>query len=129
MQRVQSRDQLAAGEVARGAKDDDSVRHKGVSQNRIEVNPPSQYKSSPVIYEPARRDSSSSAAPTSSWGSPKRCMGVPRMIFSTRSASRILRFCSAGKKPGHNTFTRTFFVAYSRARFLVRLTTAAFAAE
>ena len=30
------------------------------------------------------------------------------MMFSTRSWSRILRFCSAGKKPGQSTLTRTF---------------------
>ena len=39
-----------------------------------------------------------------------------------------LRFCSAGKKPGHKAFTRTPRGASSRATFCVRFTTAAFEA-
>ena len=42
---------------------------------------------------------------------------------------RILRFCSAGKKPGTSVLTRTPFGAHSRARFFERLCTAAFVAE
>ena len=46
-------------------------------------------------------------------------IGVWTMILATRSLSRILRFCSAGKKPGQSELTRTPFWANSRATFLV----------
>jgi len=51
-------------------------------------------------------------------------MGVCDMIERMRSASRIWRFCSAGKKPGHKALTRTLWGANSRATLRVRFTTA-----
>ena len=65
----------------------------------------------------------------SSRASPKRFIGVCPMMLATRSGVSTLRFCSAGKNPGTSTLTRTFFGAHSRARFLVRLCTAALVAE
>ena len=71
----------------------------------------------------------------SSCDSPKRFIGVwPQMDFvravgEPSSLKSSLRFCSAGKKPGVSVFTRTPFVAHSRARNCERLRTAAFAAE
>src|SRR5213078_4756984 len=59
---------------------------------------------------------------------PKRFMGVWARILATRSGCRILRFCSAGKKPGERALTRIPWGAHSRARFMVRLSTAAFVA-
>ena len=65
----------------------------------------------------------------SSRASPKRLAGVwPRMAV-TRSGERIFRFCSAGKKPGTRTLTRTRCGAHSRARLSDRLCTAPFEAE
>ena len=56
---------------------------------------------------PALGETNSSKAPISSSGSPKRCIGVCRMMLSIRSWSSSLRFCSAGKKPGQMALTRT----------------------
>ena len=78
---------------------------------------------------PAVRESIRMVAPTSSWGSPKRAIGVFCMIFSIRAGSRILRFCSAGKKPGERALTRTPIGASPRAAVWVRWVTAAVAAE
>ena len=50
-------------------------------------------------------------------------------LLVTRSGVSTARFCCAGKKPGTRMFTRTFFGAHSRARFLLRLCTAALVAE
>ena len=55
---------------------------------------------------PAPSLASSSVAPTSSRASPKRFIGVCPRIEATRSGDRILRFCSAGKKPGQKGNTR-----------------------
>src|SRR5262249_23463518 len=138
--RKERRHQLAAGQIAGRAEDDNRVGHASLLPNCcpwslvpnqivIAVKPPSTKKSAPVMKLPPRSDSSNSAAPTSSLGSPNRPIGVCRMIFFTRSGSRILRFCSAGKKPGQSALTRTLCEANSRATFFVRLTTAAFDAE
>ncbi len=58
--------------------------------------------------------------------SPKRPSGVWPTIAAVRSGVRIVRFCSAGKKPGTSTLQRMPSGPHSRARFLVRLCTAAF---
>ena len=65
----------------------------------------------------------------SSRASPKRFIGVWPMMLVTRSGVRTFLFCSAGKKPGTRTFTRTRAVAHSRARLSERLCTAPFDAE
>jgi hypothetical protein len=51
------------------------------------------------------------------------------MMLATRAGVSTLRFCSAGKNPGTSVLTRTRWGAHSRARFFVRLWTAAFVAE
>ena len=68
---------------------------------------------------PATGAQSRIAAPSSSSGLPKRFIGVLFMIDAVRSGERIFLFCSAGKKPGQSTFTRTPLGASSRATFLV----------
>ncbi len=70
-------------------------------------NPPSTMSSSPVMNDPALSLASRRVAPMSSRASPNRAMGVCPMMLATRSGLRMLRFCSAGKKPGTSTFTRT----------------------
>ena len=52
-----------------------------------------------------------------------RSLGVPSSLKSN------FLFCSAGKNPGVMLFTRTPFVAHSRARNRVALSTAALEAE
>ena len=59
------------------------------------------------MNEPAAPLASSSVAPMSSRASPKRFIGVWPMMWPTRSGVRTERFCSAGKKPGTSTLTRT----------------------
>src|SRR5690606_21490018 len=84
-------------------------------------NPPSTRSKAPVTKLDARSDARNTAAPFSSSGVPKRFSGVCFRIDSTRSALKILRFCSAGKKPGIIAFTRMPCGANSRAKYCVTL--------
>src|SRR5262245_40555256 len=97
--------------------------------------PPSTTMFWPVTNDDARGAASHTTAPASSCASPNRPIGVcptiawPRSVYVPSSLSSIRRFCSAGKKPGVIAFTRTPFVAHSRASHCVRFSTAALEAE
>src|ERR1017187_1692846 len=98
-------------------------------------NPPSTRMSAPVTKLLAFWLARKIAAPTSSCDSPKRFIGVcaqmdlVRSLGEPSSLNSNMRFCSAGKNPGVRVFTRAPFVAHSRARNKLRLSTAALAAE
>src|SRR3984885_13092947 len=129
---LQARTDVLRGEVGRV----DRLRRSGRparlrSGGHIVVleKPPSTTRLVPVTKLPALGDAKNKIAPASSLGSPNRLRGVCRITLSIRSSVRIDLFCSAGKKPGDTELTRMPTWAHSRARFCVRLITAAFVAE
>ena len=100
-----------------------------VHQIDVALNPPSTTISAPVMKLLAVGEASKSVAPMSSSGLPKRDAGVCLRISKTLASSSIVVLCSAGKKPGIKVLTRMSNSAHSRARFFVRLCTAALLAD
>ena len=111
------------------AEESQIANRAALGQIVIAWKPPSTIISMPVMKEPALLEASRRVAPMSSSALPKREAGVWRRMSSTRDSSRILRFCSAGKKPGTRVLTRMSLSAHSRARLRVRLWTAALDSE
>ena len=94
-------------------------------QNHAAVNPPSTLIVAPVMKLPALGETSSSNAPISSSGSPKRFIGVCRMMLSIRSGSKVAVLLG-GKEARANHVRPNALGAEFWAMFRVRFSTPAF---